>query len=191
MLKKYLTLILTVVILSLAAFWVWLQADPPFHVYSSKIIKPVVEFKYPKTWKIHSEKGKVQNYTQVLVVGPRNKASDYNAMFTVRVSPVGDRFKEADELLQFKKDHMYQTAQVMDQSDLMLGAERGKSVMLAHTIPASGEHGMNTSPIDVKTQLIVVRHGGEFYEVIYKADKADFELYRKDFDQLTRSFKFN
>ena len=47
-----------------------------------------VTFRYPATWRLQEERGKVDPYSEVRLMGPRNRENTYTCSLIVRGSPL-------------------------------------------------------------------------------------------------------
>ena len=159
--------------------------------YSSKAIDPTVEFQYPKAWKVESTRGKIENYAQVKVSGPRNAEDTYHPTLVVRETPVGGRFQNAQEMLEFQMAHPFPNTKVLGTSELTLDAASGKRVSLTYTLPPMGVRGRKPLPVDVKMTSVIVQKGDKIYELVFSSEQSLAGGYEKHFERLLKSFRFN
>ena len=81
----------TALCLVLSLSWiVWnMRIDGRFERYGGEASYLKVGFDHPSGWRTKIEQGKIEFFTQVIILGPRNPANTFSAGFIVRKTPLG------------------------------------------------------------------------------------------------------
>ncbi len=158
--------------------------------FVSPLSQPAVRFYYPNTWNIKIDQGKIEDYTQVFVRGPRNLDDTYTTAFIVRETPMGSKFKNIDELRQHRMKYIYSRAVFSEQKEAKIDNQSARSFIAAYTIPPSHSHGLKPLPIQLKCWVVFVENNQKLYEIIFNSDAQLFDKYSPDFAHLLKTFRF-
>ncbi len=182
--------VLPVVILIAAAI---LLIGPYLNKYAdfrSPVSKPAVRFAYPKDWRIKIDQGKIDSYTQVIVLGPRNTQDTYTTSFIIRETPTGPKYKSADELYQNSMKYIYSGAAISEEKSIILDSNSARSLVASYIIPPSRSHGLKPIPVNLKSHAVYADHNNKLYEIIFNADAELFDKYAPDFEHLLKTLRF-
>lgn len=153
-----------------------------------------LSFDYPGGWRLLEDKGRLEPYTQVMVLGPRNVDDTYSCTLVVRGSPLrrkGGRFGSVEELVGHYESHLFEGHQVLERSDRSFFGRPAKDVTVQYTIPPLRHKGLVPKKVPVTVRTIFLEKDGYLYELIYSADSVDFPRYSYAFDRLIESFQFS
>src|SRR3989344_7712910 len=106
-----------------------------------------ISFQYPRDWRVMEDKGKIDAYTQAMVLGPRNLDDTYTASFIVRGSPLKSkqgRFENVEQLKQNYLTHLYKDPRLLDQSAAKVQNRTAEDVMVVYTIPPAHHIGLKS-----------------------------------------------
>ena len=153
-----------------------------------------VSFDHPADWKPTDDEGKIDRYSQIIVLGPKTQEDSYRPSFVVRGVPVkGSEGGWFDSLEKFKMNHLihvYKDRQIVAENKTPVAQIESEDIVYTHTIPASHIHNFQHPEFHVKSRVLFFRDSHQFYQIIYSADVKQFDLYQEDFDHLLESFTF-
>ncbi len=161
-----------------------------YATFFSPISQPAVRFQYPKAWAIQVDQGKIQDYTQVFVKGPRNSDNSYTTMFIVRELTMGKPFKSMAELKQNRMKFVYRKAVLSDEKEMSLDANSAQSFRATQTLPPLRLQGFKPVPVNLRSWHVYAEKNQKLYEIIFNADQALFDKYAADFAHLLKTFRF-
>ncbi len=151
----------------------------------------MVRFEYPGQWKLYEERGKVETYRQVRMLGPRNHDDTYTAYFSVWGSPLkssGGRHENLDGLVTHYKSHLLSETQMLSEQPLTVGGKRAVEVMVSYTMPPIHHKGLKAMAVPVKTLTVFLEYSPYLYELTYSADAREYEQSAKAFQRLLKTF---
>ncbi len=152
-----------------------------------------VSFQYPQAWRLQEERGTIDPYSEVRLLGPRNPEDTYTAAIVVRASPLpndGGKHPSASALERHYREHLLPGAVVEHENAVTVGGVHGKRVIVSYTIPPLHQRGLKPIPIPVKTQAIFLEKGSHVYEMSYSADAREFDQHAKVFGRVLKTFRF-
>ncbi len=167
--------------------------NPHIKTYQSDREYLQLSFEYPAAWRIIEDRGKIQAYSQALVIGPNNTAETFSANFVVLGSPIkakGGRFENIAQLRGNFTSHLYENPHFLDSLGAKIEKYDAETVIATYTIPPTFDKGIKPLEVPVKTKAFFTQVNDCFYEVIYTADVQDFSKYENDFDHLVKSIRF-
>ena len=161
--------------------------------YQSQDSRLAMTFQYPSGWSVQEEEGKLELYSQVRLMGPRNAEDTYSPFIAVRVSPAleaGGRHRDAAELAQYHAAHQPPGARVTrDATQTVVGAS-AHDVTMTYTIPPLHHRGLKALSIPVTTRTLFLQRGLYLYELIYSADAREYERHAPVFEHVLQTFRF-
>ena len=153
-----------------------------------------ISFKYPNHWRLMEDKGKIDSYTQAVVIGPRNADDTYASTFVLRGSPLKNkngRFENIEQLKQNYVTHLYKNPSFLSQSSAKVQNHLAEDITVIYTLPPMHHKGLKSKEVPVKARALFVQNGDNLYEFIYNADEKEFEKYITEFESVLKSLRFD
>lgn len=150
-------------------------------------------FQYPAAWRLQEERGKVDKYRQVRVLGPRNADATYTCYVTVRSSPQqshGGKYERVEELVRNYKDHQFVGSVVeVDRRKTVAGVS-AYDLTVSYTVPPQHKPNLKPIPIPVKTRTVFLEKSPYLYELRYSADAREYGQHSQAFERLLKTLRF-
>lgn len=153
----------------------------------------MIAFHYPKGWKLQEERGTIDVYRQVRVLGPRNEEDTYTPYVSVRGSPLksfGGKHHNVQELINSYKQHLFHDATIESERQRTVAGIRTTDLTASFIIPPQHKPKLKAIPIPVKTRLLFLEKDPYLYELIYSADAREYERHSEAFERLIKTFRF-
>ena len=175
--------------------YVWLQMNGNSDRQSYEGASPYlpVSFKYPVSWMLREDQGKIDHYSQAIILAPKKPGWPYTAAFVVRGSPLKSargRFETPEELKQNFVSHLYKDPRVLKESTLRLKGTSSIDLTVSYTFLPIRHKGFNAQPVPVKNRILFAQNNGILYELSYSADEREFESHSAEFSRLLKSLRF-
>lgn len=148
-----------------------------------------VRFDYPRGWRLRLEHGKIETFTQAVILGPRNAADTYTHTIIVRET----RLDASEDLQQMKKkriDHLYKDAKVLSESATTVDGAPAQELLVSYVIPPLQLAGHKPPAVAIKSKMIFIQKGVSVFEILYSADSGEFNTNEAAFEQLVKSLRF-
>jgi len=176
---------------------VWAKAmketTPTFLEFHGKARDLPVVFEYPKSWKPEEEKGTIEKYQLVRLMGPRNPEDTYSSYISIVGSPVkkkGGKFDNLSEIVENYKAYQLAGAHLDDEKVTVLGGLGAVDLTVTSVIPPLFQKGLRALEIPVRTRTLFTQKGGMLYQITYSADLRLYDEHVKDFNRLLETLQF-
>ena len=152
-----------------------------------------VAFRHPAAWRLQEERGRIDAYREVRLLGARNDDKTYTSSFVVRSAPLrsaGGRYGSLQELVAaYTTSGLHGGILLTEQSQTVAGVP-AMDLIFSYRIPPLHHRGLVPKEIPVTTHAVLLEHDGRLYELLYSADTRDYNRFTGEFDELLRSFRF-
>ena len=152
-----------------------------------------VAFQYPSGWRLREERGVIDSYRLVRLLGPRNPEDTYTAYLVVRVAPLDASTRAAEAVDAFFDrylDHLPDSTVIDAQERWTIAGVPATALTVSYTIPTLDDERAGEVRIPVTTRTIVMARRDALYEFVYSADTAAYPTYETYVEQLLKSFSF-
>jgi hypothetical protein len=153
-----------------------------------------VRLAYPSSWRLAQERGRLEPYAGVRLLGPRNAEDTYTASITARgrLAPHGAESagKTAEESARLYASQLIDGSVVESDTRRRQWGADVADVTVAYTIPPLHRRGLKPLPVPVRTRTLFIRRGEYAYQIAYSADAREYDAHRDEFDALLRSLRF-
>ena len=152
-----------------------------------------VEFRYPAGWRLQEERGTIEVYSEVRLLGPRNRDDTYTCTIAVRGSPAkayGGKHETLSDVVKNFTSHLFKEANILSEKDRVVAGTRAKELTVSYTIPPLHLPSLQAMEIPVKARALFLEKEPYFYELIYSADAREYDLHADAFEQLIKTFRF-
>ncbi len=150
-----------------------------------------VAFQYPRGWMLSEERGVIDSYRLVRLLGPRNPADTYTAYLVVRVVPLDGstpNTRAVDAFFDRYLDHLPDSTVIDAQERWTIAGVPATSLTVSYTIPTLDDKRAGEVRIPVTTRMIIMVRHDALYEIISSADTAAYPAYETVVEQLLKSF---
>jgi len=169
-------------------------ADPePFATYVGTDASVRVRFDYPAGWRLTEERGAIDAYVSVRLLGPRNAQDTYTAYIVVRSSPFqanGGLHPSAGALMDQFLETAPPGAVVESRVVTPVDGQPADDLTLSYTIPPFFHKGLVPAATKVKTRLLALERPPYLYELTYSADAQEYDAGAASFARLLESLRF-
>ena len=151
-----------------------------------------VRFDYPAGWPFHEERGTVERYSQVRIVGPRNAENTYTPYFSVSGSPLkssGGTYQDAAEAVAHYTQHVLPGSQIVSERPTTVAGMKATELIIASTMPAIHHKGIKAMAVPLMERTIFLEHGPYLYEMTCSADAREYDHHRTAFQHLLDTFQ--
>jgi hypothetical protein len=164
----------------------------PYVPYSEVLLGNKLELEYPQTWRVEKERGKIDTYEQIRLMGPRNEADTFSALISVRVYPIkseSSRFAGVDAFIAHYTQHLPKDAQIEQAEQSTLAGVPAQVRIVSFIIPALHRMGLKGLPIPVKTKILVLQRGLSLLEVTCSSDAGEYAKQQSIFEHVLSSLR--
>lgn len=161
--------------------------------YAGNDTRLQVEFRYPAGWQVQEERGKTDVYSEVRLLGPRNRDDTYTCAIAVRGSPAkayGGKHETLVELVKHYTSHLFKDATILSENDRVVDGTHATELTVSYTIPPLHLPGLKAVEIPVKAHALFLEKDPYLYELIYSADAREYDRHADAFEQLIKTFRF-
>lgn len=158
--------------------------DPALHV----------TFQYPEGWIVQEERGQVERYTQVRIMGPRNHDDSYSCYLAVQGLPLqalGGKFHTADEFVRNYTTHLIEGATLVSERKTTISDVSATDLVVSYTLPPWHHRDLKPVEVPVKTRTVILEKSPYLYQLTFSADAREYDLHANAFDRLLNSFRVN
>lgn len=151
-----------------------------------------VAFQYPEGWRLQQEKGAIDRYRKVRLLGPRNQEDTYTCYISVAGFPKkteGGKFDTLEEFARNYKDHLLANTQIETEAARTVSGQRALDLTVSYVIPPLYEHNLKPIEIPVKTRTLFAQKGSTLYQITYGADAREYDLHAQAFEQLLKTLR--
>ncbi|HEX9779823.1 MAG TPA: hypothetical protein VGB20_01265 [bacterium] len=149
-------------------------------------------FDIPSGWKLEHERGTIDPYAQIRLLGPRNADDTFRAMLAVRAYPRESgppQHDSAGAWLAHLKAHLPPGAMIERELTRDVAGRPATDLTAAYVIPPLHRPGLPAVEIPVRMRTIVTQTGGHVVEVMGSSDAREFEWLAPRLDALLRSLE--
>ena len=164
-----------------------------YKVYSGTESALQVTLEYPEPWALYEDKGKVEFYREVRIVGPRNGEDTYTPYISVRGSPMkvfGGRHENLDELVRQYRSHLIPGTEIVSEAQRSVAGLKADELTLTYTMPAIHHKGIRPIPVPLKERRIFIEKHPYLYELTYSADAREYDRYAEAFERVVKTLRF-
>ena len=169
------------------------EAKPMFSEFHDMAPGLPVAFKYPKDWKLEEEKGVLENYQLVRLLGPRNPDDTYTSYISITASPVkeqGGKFADLAEIVKNYKEHQLAGARVDDEKVTVVGGQGAVEMTVTSVLPPSLHRGLKPLETPVRNRALFTQKRDVLYRITYSADVRIYDRHVGQFDRLLETLQF-
>lgn len=149
-------------------------------------------FLYPESWQVREIEEK--EYSQVFILGPRNKDNKYSPALivsVVRSREKGGSFNTVEELV---ADHLHKSRSFSNFREIFkargnLASFEAMEFAISHTAPLP-INTVNAKDTVIMERRIVIKREGCFYELDYRGVEEDYHAFFEAFKQAAKTFEF-
>ena len=152
-----------------------------------------VAFQYPEGWRLEQEKGTIDRYQKVRLLGYRNQEGTYTCYLSVVGFPKkesGGKFETLEEFARNYKEHLLIDSKIEAEVAHSVAGQKAIDLTVSYTIPPLYKHGLKAIEIPVKTRTLFAQKGPYLYQITYSADAREYDLHAQAFEQLLKTFRF-
>lgn len=152
----------------------------------------LVSFDYPEGWILREERGKIETYRQIRLLGPRNAENTYTTYIAIRSSPVkaqGGKYDTIDALIRNSTSHQEAGTTVIWRRATALGSLQATDLLTSSVMPAWHHRDVIAKEVPLKTRQLFFQQGDDLYEIVYSADARDYDLRSQTFEQLLHTLR--
>ncbi len=151
-----------------------------------------VRFQYPEGWVLREERGQVERYRQVRIMGPRNHEDSYTCYLSVLAAPLqdaGGRFPNTEAFVQNYTSHLAQGATVVSSQPISVDRTKATELIATYTMPPWHHQGVKAIAVPVKVRTVVLEQPPYLYQLTYSADAREYDAHAAAFEQLLTTFQ--
>jgi hypothetical protein len=169
------------------------EPDGAFATYVGSDPAVRVRFDYPRGWRLRQERGAIDAFVSVRLLGPRNARDTYTAYIVVRGSPLqaqGGLYAGAGAFVARFLETAPPDALVESRVVTPVDGHPAEDLTLSYSIPPFSHAGLAPVRTRVKTRTLVLERPAHLYELIYSADAQDYEAHAAAFARVLESLRF-
>ena len=148
---------------------------------------------YPATWRVETERGRLERYRKIRLLGYRNQANTYTAFIAIRSRPLqaaGGFHEHVGGLLRRYTSRLLTGTVIERQRTMPVGGTPAADLVVSYTIPPLTRHGGPIVEIPVKTRTVFLTRGSYAYELVYSADAREYAQHEPVFTRLLETLRF-
>ncbi|GEM_PF-5969316 len=169
------------------------EAKPVLSEFHSEVPAFPLSFEYPKEWGLEEEKGTVEKYHSVRLLGPRNPADTYTSTISVTGIPLkskGGKFESLSDIVNNYKEHQLRGARFDEEKVTVVGGQGAVDLTVTSVIPPLLHKGLKPAKISVRTRALFTQKGSTLYRITYSADVRIYGRHLKKFNRLLETLQF-
>lgn len=150
------------------------------------------QFEYPSEWRVMEERGTIDPYDQVRILGPRNSDDTFTLLMAIRRQPLkeqGGRYSRAEELAQEYIDRLGKEGIVEAHTSKPVAEVAAVDLTISYLIPPMHTPRLKPLTIPVKMRGLFFVKSSSVYEVTYSADAGMYDQYAPAFEHVVATLR--
>ena len=151
-----------------------------------------VTFEYPSGWSLREERGQLESYRQIRLLGQRNAEDSYTAYISVSASPrqdAGGRFQTVEQSVEHYKAHLAHDAKIESSTRRMVAGIEATELMISYTLRPWHHRDLKDLPVPLRVRTVFFEKNALLFQLTSSADSRESDQPTVAFDHFLNTLR--